>query len=245
MARYWKFQKKKKHPTQISGSFKYLISTSTFGCIIYVRQESVFSVQLKLGESVMLAQPKLRCGCVSATKTLRLGCVSTTETSRIDYASTSKDFYHFRWRWIIRLYTNHKRWSHFRTIHWLWTGTSKDPRSLFKRTYTYVVVTGNLKRGTKIDAQWLIHSFCIFFIDRERERERESILVTLPTPKFTMERTLMGPLVLLGLPEIWIWYLSLPCSLCILLKERERERQSTYGKGRWNKISQSFHDRQE
>ncbi len=190
----------------------------------------------------MLAQPKLRFVCVSATKTLRLGPVSTTETSRIGYASTTENFHHFRWRWIIRLYTNHKQWFHFQAIHWLWTGTSKDPGPLFKRTFTYVVVTGNLKSGTVIDAQWLIHSFCIFLI--ERGRERESILVTLPTPKYTLEMTLMGPLVLLGLPEIWIWYLSLPRSLCILLKERERERerQSTYGKGRWNKISQCFHD---
>jgi hypothetical protein len=63
--------------------FQGLLSTSSIPQLfiaLFVRQESVVSVQLKLGESVMLAQPKLRFGCVSATKTLRLGCVSTTET---------------------------------------------------------------------------------------------------------------------------------------------------------------------
>ncbi len=84
------------------------------------------------------AMETLRFGCVSATKSLRIGCVSATEALGID---------HFKSRWFIRSYTNYVwRWSHFQAIHWLWTGKSKVPWSLFRRAFTYVVVMGNLKK---------------------------------------------------------------------------------------------------
>ncbi len=66
--------------------------------------------------------------------------VSATETSRIDN-------FNFQLRWFIRSYTYYAVWwSHFQAIHCLWTGKSKDPWSLFRRTFTHVVVMGNLKR---------------------------------------------------------------------------------------------------
>jgi hypothetical protein len=72
----------------------------------------------------------------------------------------------------------------------------------------------------------------LYLVDRERERERKSILVTLPTPKFTLGRPLMGALVLLWMLEISMGYPSLAHCLYILLKQwgRERESPSTYGK---------------
>ncbi len=62
-----------------------------------------------------------RIGYVSATKTLRIGCASTT-----------KNVHSFKWRWIIRLYTNYVWWSNFHPFIGSELGRAKTPDDFSK-----------------------------------------------------------------------------------------------------------------